>query len=82
MVDWPQAASINPQRLCVAGVWGEPSPQVPPEARPNAGRSWGASQPRAEGEKEGGLSQTLSFKYRTTTAGKARTAETAGRGGG
>jgi len=50
----------------VAGVWGEPSPQVPPEARPNLGRSgdpteWGAaSQPWAEGagggerEREGG----------------------------
>ncbi len=27
------------------GVWGEASPQVPREARPNVGRSRGASQP-------------------------------------
>ncbi len=57
MADWPPAASVAPQRLCVAGVWGEPSPQVPPEG--------------AEGEKEGDLSQTLPFKYRMTTAGTA-----------
>jgi len=40
-------------RVCMAGVWGEASPQVPPEARWTAGRSRGASQPWAEGEKEG-----------------------------
>jgi len=48
-----------PLALWMAGVWGEPSPRIPPEARPNLGRSgdptkWGvASQPWAEGAREG-----------------------------
>jgi len=36
----------------MAGVWGEASPQVPPEARWTVGRSRGSSQPWAEGERE------------------------------
>jgi len=39
--------------VCLAGVWGEASPQVPPEARWTAGRSRGASQPWAEGARGG-----------------------------
>ncbi len=35
--------------VCLAGVWGEASPQAPPEARWTAGRSRGASQPWAGG---------------------------------
>ena len=38
---------------CMAGVWGEASPQAPPEARWTAGRSRGASQPWAGGRGEG-----------------------------
>ena len=38
--------------LCVWRVWGEASPQVPPEARWTVGRSRGASQPWVEGGKE------------------------------
>jgi len=45
------AVPIDPHAP-LAGVWGEPSPQVPPEARWTAGRSQGASQPWAEGEME------------------------------
>ncbi len=37
----------------MAGVWGEASPQAPPEARWTAGRSRGASQPWAGGAREG-----------------------------
>jgi len=41
--------SIIRRTLFLAGVWGEASPQAPPEARWTAGRSRGASQPWAEG---------------------------------
>ncbi len=37
--------------VCLAGVWGEASPQAPPEVRWTAGRSRGASQPWAGGAK-------------------------------
>jgi len=36
----------------LAGVWGEASPQAPPEARWTAGRSRGASQPWAGGARK------------------------------
>jgi len=36
----------------LAGVWGEASPQAPPEARWTVGRSRGASQPWAGGRGE------------------------------
>ena len=38
--------------VCLAGVWGEASPQAPPEARWTVGRSRGASQPWAGGGEE------------------------------
>jgi len=38
--------------VCLAGVWGEASPQAPPEARWAVGRSRGASQPWAGGRDE------------------------------
>jgi len=61
------AESVRRHAASLAGVWGEASPQVPPEARPNVGRSgdptkWGvASQPGAEGARsgKGDFSQTL-----------------------
>ncbi len=61
------AEPVRRHAASLAGVWGEASPQVPPEARPNVGRSgdptkWGvASQPGAEGARsgKGDFSQTL-----------------------
>ncbi len=38
--------------LFMAGVWGEASPQAPPEARWTVGRGRGASQPWARGGEE------------------------------
>jgi len=59
-----RAKPICPHASSLAGVWGKPSPQVPPEARPNGGpaaRVQGASQPRAEGARKdsGDFSQAL-----------------------
>jgi len=44
--------SIIRRTILLAGVWGEASPQAPPEARWTAGRSRGASQPWAGGGEE------------------------------
>jgi len=44
------SVSVDPHAPWLAGVWGEPSPQVPPTARWTAGRGGEASQPWAEGE--------------------------------
>jgi len=78
------ATPVDPQRLCLAGAWGEASPQVPPEgaegakkvppeARWTAGRGRGASQPWAEGAKgEGDFSQTvLRFQQQLAAGGTA-----------
>ena len=59
-----RAKPICPHASSLAGVWGKPSPQVPPEARPNGGpaaRVQGTSQPRAEGARKdsGDFSQAL-----------------------
>jgi len=46
---WLWSRPFIPHALWLAGVWGEASPQAPPEARWTAGRSRGASQPWAGG---------------------------------
>jgi len=63
---------------CLAGVWGEASPQAPPEARWTVGRSRGASQPWAGGASRetqaGGASRETQAggASRETQAGGAR----------
>ncbi len=52
----PACPPACPLPSWLAGVWGEPSPQVPPEARPNVGpaaRVQETSQPGAEGARRG-----------------------------
>ena len=49
---FPMSKSHDPRDECMAGVWGEASPQAPPEARWTVGRSRGASQPWAGGARE------------------------------
>jgi len=48
---------VHPSPSWMAGVWGEPSPRVPPEARPNLGpavRVRETSQPGAQGRRGAG----------------------------
>jgi len=48
----PISKPCGSRTVCMAGVWGEASPQAPPEARWTAGRSRGASQPWAGGREK------------------------------